>query len=116
MSFRELLQYSRKHPALSNIVREATCLEDLEQTYKTSSKFVHSQSLKFMQLSKALEEVKFNQRFFDWYVKKLVNIASNLNLLLVLMHSEEFRAMSPDFRRAIVKTLNKKNKKMLSKT
>jgi hypothetical protein len=50
MPFRELLQYSRKHPALSKAIREAACLEDLEQTYKTSSKFIHAQSLKFMQL------------------------------------------------------------------
>jgi len=116
MPFRELLQYSRKHPALSKAIREAACLEDLEQTYKTSSKFVHAQSLKFMQLSRALEEVEFDQKFFDWYVKKLGNIASNLNLLLVLAHSEEFRGMSPDFKRTIMKTMRKKNKKLLSKT
>ena len=116
MQFRELLQYARKHPILSKTIREGTCLQDLERTYKTSSKYVHAHSLKFMQLSKALEEVEFNQRFFDWYVKKLVNVASNLNLLLILIHHEEFSTMSRDFRRAIMRTISKKNKKILSKT
>jgi hypothetical protein len=69
-----------------------------------------------MQLSRALEEVKFDQKFFDWYVKKLVNIASNLNLLLVLVHSEEFKAMRHDFKRTIMSSISKKNKKLLSKT
>jgi hypothetical protein len=116
LQLKDLMQYIRKHPALYKTVEETACvLDELEQTYKMASKFVHAQNLRFMQLSKALSEIAFDQRFFEWYVRKFGRVASHLNLLLILLHYEDFKAMNRDYKKVILKTMSKSNKKALSK-
>jgi hypothetical protein len=114
ISFKDLVAYLRKHPSFRGLIEKCECLEMLQQTYKTTSKFIHAQGLRFMQLSRALKDIKFDQRFFEWYIKKLKVVASNLNLLLVLFHFEDFRSMNPEFKKVVLKILSRKNKKLLS--
>jgi hypothetical protein len=115
LTFKELTNYIRKHPLMAICLKDTQVLERLDKCYKATSKFVHAQSPKFMQLSKALSEVSFDPIFFEWYVKKFQEVTSDLNVLLVLFHYEDFRAMQRDYRKLIMSQLTKENKVILAK-
>lgn len=112
--FRDLITYVKKHPKLSRLLEKTDCLARLQQVYETTSKYVHAKSEKFMQLSKALDEIKFDQTYFDWHIEQLKLVASDLNLLLVIHEFEEFRVVKGEYRKAILETMSRANKKLLS--
>jgi hypothetical protein len=114
LTFKELISYVKKHPLMAGCLEGTQVLSRLEQGHKTTSKFVHSQSPQFMQNFQSLCEIKFDPRFFDWAVKKFKSVTSDLNILLVLLHYEDFKTMHRDYRKLVMKVITRENKKILS--
>lgn len=106
VTVKDLLIYAKLHPKFAGNKRLIHALTEIDQLYSEISKQVHAQSLDHMQLTKALEELKFDNNFFNWYYKQLKYISALANLLLAVFHSE-YDTFDADFKRLIIRRIKK---------
>jgi hypothetical protein len=110
----ELVAYARKHPTLTSIEKKSNVLNKLDQKYKEVSRIVHGQSIRHMQLAKSLEDFYFDQQTFDQQFAQFETITKSVNFLLTVLHYDEFRLFDSGYKKLILSTIERNNKRLLA--
>jgi hypothetical protein len=107
LQIKELIEYCKKHPTYSLNEKSKKVLDELWSVYVDISRYVHAQAVKHMELTKAMEEIRFDPAFFNWYVRKIKTIGSLINLVLGMFNENELKSFDHDFKRLIIRLINK---------
>jgi len=113
LSLDDLTNYVKKYPRLSVIINHTNVLQEIKQIYSETSKYVHAQSIKYMQLVLSLKDIHYDEKFFNWYVIQLRKIGRIINLLMATIHFNKFKLFELTFKKIILKSIKKEYRKLI---
>jgi len=93
----ELWEYVDKHPRLNIVIKESDSLNILKIKYKEYSKYIHSQSVNYMDLKRTYEEVNFDVEFFNECKNNIIKIIENVNYILYIFYVINIEHFKPDW-------------------
>jgi len=94
----DLWQYAKKHPRLAKVFAESNAIELLENEYAVFSRFVHSSSTDYMNLTKSLSEIGFEMDFFKEYANKVSALAGNIHFVLFAFYEKALVRFNPPWK------------------
>lgn len=111
ITFEFLFNYIKDHPDIGLHAKKLKIIDNLKNSYSRTSSYVHAATVNFMDLSQVINSIKFNQTFFNLYIKELKLISVYTNALLSLLFYNKFRKFDSKQRKIILKLLGTTKKK-----
>lgn len=113
MTFDEYFDYIARHPIIGSHVKQLKIIDKLKPAYNETSRYVHASTAVHMQLTMAIDSIKFDPAYLTIYCKILKRISAQINALLCLHYHQKFRSLSPEMRAIIRKALGRSANKYI---
>lgn len=113
-SMGSLLENLSLHPKLKKHVEKLNLKNKIKHQYFDLSKFVHSRSCNYMQLSKYLKAIKFEKKSLEEYLQEFSIISDTVFMLIILFNLTKFSKLDIKEKRIILNSMSREYKKYIT--
>lgn len=113
MNTKELMQYLLDHPIIGNKVKKAGVYERLHNTYRNTSSLIHGTLPSQMELTKAIDEIRFDLDNYRSYVALFDKVTADVNFILGTFHLDYLNKWDSGYQNAIYDTMSDKYKNVM---